>query len=185
MVSKINKYTSKNSGFTLIELLVSMVVSAILLTTVLSSFWALLQTNDRNKNFSQLQQETSFAMARIADKIKNYSIDYDAYTSPGVCQGMTINDTLKVLCLNSNTFELDSSQETLKMNGQPLFSKSFKVEKSLFQISPAKNPYYRDNIGKKEVQLQPKVTIILKVSSIKYPNMVLNIQTTISSRQYK
>ncbi len=170
----------KHSAFTLVELLVSMVISALLLTTVLGSFWILMQTNQQNEESGRLQQQANFALLRISDKIKNYSIDYQKAET--IIPALDLGSPQTQLYINGG-FEFKKHGENLTMNGQPLFSPSFRVKNALFWVSPKKDPF--TNIDIKDFQLQPKVTMVLQVESKKFPNIALDIQTTISSRKYQ
>ncbi len=175
----------KNKAFTLIEVLVSIVISALLLTIVLGSFWLLIKINKKNEISGELQREISFAMIRISDKIKSNSIDYQAYTSDSssICQNASLSSgTQNRLCLQ-NKYKFQQKNTNLFMNDQPLFSNDFEVDFVDFIVSPAEDPF--SDISKIGIQLQPKVTIKLKVKSKKYEDLFLEIQSTISSRKYQ
>ena len=175
----------KNKAFTLVEVVVSMVISALLLTIVLGSFWLLIKINKKNEIAGELQRQTSFAIMRISDKIKNNSIDYKAYAhnSAGICQNLSlVSGTQNRLCLQ-NSYEFKQEGVNLLMNGQPLFSDDFKLDFVHFFVSPPEDPF--SDISKIEIQLQPKVTISLKVKSKKYEDIFLEVQSTISSRKYQ
>lgn len=177
----------KHSAFTLVELLVSMVISALLLTAVLGSFWVLMQTNQKNEISGRLQQQTNFALLRISDKIKNHSIDYEKAKNMTPLP-LDLGTPQKQLLLNGN-FEFKKTPDNLTMNGQPLFSNEFKVTETFFWVSPSKDPLdltqFTTPLEQKKSQLQPKVTIVLQVESKRFPNISLDIQTTISSRKYQ
>ncbi len=175
----------KNKAFTLIEVVVSMVVSALLLTLVLGSFWLLIQINQKNEIAGELQKQTSFAMIRMSDKIKNHSIDYRAYQhdSETICQNLALTSgTQNRLCLQ-NGYKFKQKNSNLFMNNHQLFSDDFEVEYVYFFVSPAEDPF--SDITNFSIQIQPKVTIKLKVKSKKYDNIFLEIGSTISSRKYQ
>ncbi len=175
----------KNKAFTLVEVVVSMVISTLLLTIVLGSFWLLIKINRKNEIAGELQRQTSFAMMRISDKIKNNSIDYQAYSynSSSICQNLSlVSGTQNRLCLQ-NGYEFKQKKKKLFMNGQPLLGDDFEVDYIDFFVSPSVDPF--SDISKIDIQLQPKVTIKLRVKSKKYEDIFLEVQSTISSRKYQ
>lgn len=177
--------TYKHSAFTLVEVIVSILISALLLTLVLGSFWLLIKINQQNEIAGRLQKQTTFAMLRMSDKIKQYSIDYEAYTSAanGLCKNLSLDSgTQQKLCLGAN-HEFKKEGDTLLMDTHPLFSDEFIVDSVNFFVSPSADPF--SDISEKSIQLQPKVTIALKVHSKKYENILLEVQSTISSRKYQ
>ncbi len=199
---KLSSPRVKARGFTLIELLVAMVVTALMLTLVMASYWTFLQTQQRMAMSRELQSEVRFALNRFADKVRASRIDYDAYSS-GNCASLTAAGSSK-LCLAAPNGEYyffehkdlnsDGDKNALVMglgtsNGnsladsaQPLISPNkFNITKLNFAFSPADNPNSFAN-----PQMQPKVTLFLTVSPTNetYQDLVIENQTTISSRQY-
>ena len=169
------------AGFTLIEVLVSMVISVFLLTLVMGGFAALIQTNQRNNVFRDLQKQSNFALVRLADNMRNGSVDYQAYETGGDCQNLDLGSPLERVCLGDETL-LEYRDENLWLDGQPLFSDVFHVEKGLFTVLPALDPF--SNIGTRSAQLQPKVHFYGVVTSRQFPKISIPLQTTISSRSY-
>lgn len=192
----------KTNGFTLIELLVAMVITALMLTLVMASYWTFLKTQQRMTISRELQSEVRFALNRLADKVRASRIDYDAYNT-GNCASLLSAGSSK-LCLVSPTGEYfffehkDSNSNGVKNalymgrstsngnaladNAQPLISPDkFNITKLNFAFSPADNP---DSFANE--QMQPKVTLFLSVSptNSNYQDLVIENQTTISSRQY-
>lgn len=174
---------TKNAGFSLIELLVSIVISGLVLSTVMAGYWTLVQAHHTTEIKRNMTQETTFALTRIADRVRTYSVDYEAYNSlpsPGTCATVSFSGS-EILCLGqNNVFEKTGTQ--LLMNTQPLISPQFEVTMLNFQISPGQDPF--QNISNKTAQLQPKVTILLETRSVKDPSLSFLLQTTISSRKY-
>ncbi|MCF7917425.1 type II secretion system GspH family protein [Candidatus Gracilibacteria bacterium] len=182
----------KRNGFSLIELLVAIVIAGIVLSAVMGSYFSLLQASQRADAARQLQKELNFAVIRMADKIRSFSIHYQAYDDSSTNPGSS--ETLFTRGVGSDEihkFERTAFQwqgkdfYTLSMDGAPLFSKIFNVEAVFFKISPLLDPSAPENLGKKEAQLQPKATIFLKAVSLQYPEINISIQTTISSRKYE
>jgi len=203
---KLKKIQTKPSGFTLIELLVAMVITGIMLTLVLASYWTFLQTQQKMAMSRELQSEIRFALNRFADKVRSTSIDYEAYVAiPAGQNCASVNaGGSKQLCLidpNGTYYyfehaDLDSdtvaesfimgsdpaSFADAKSNAQPLLSpKKFNVTSLNFSFSPADNPQILAND-----QMQPKVTVYIEVSPQNgaYQDLAIASQTTISSRQY-
>lgn len=179
-------------GFSLIEILVAIVIAGIVLSGVLGSYFSLLQASQRSDIARQLQKEMNFAVIRMADKIRSYSIDYKAYEDENV-------DVRQSQSLFTKSSESDSfhrfqredfstnqrSFSTLGMDGAPLFSSIFEVEEMNFSVTPNADPANPENLGDKSVQLQPKATLFLRVRSFRYPDISFTLQTTISSRRYE
>lgn len=176
---KINQKRTTNHGFTLIEILVSMVIMAMVFSGALYGFWKILEANARIDLSRQLQKEMHFAMIRMADKIRDYSIDYDAYVSGSgkPCENQDVNSPLSLCVKNDYAFTMED--DVLKMNNAPLLSDKFITETLNFSITPNTDP---SNIA--NPQFQPKVTIFLKAESKFLPDVSIPLQATISSRIY-
>jgi len=181
----------KNSGFTLIEVLVATVISAGMLTLVMTSFWTLWQTYRTADLMREMQHEATFAMTRIADKVRAEGLDYSAYNNPTQCQP-NINH---LLCVGSNTFfRFDPAEAMLFMgnytNQNPLFSADkFLILDLRFAHYPLNAPT-RTDLG---TQFQPQVVVRFSIVSRRdiwgreidpADSFSLDLQTTISSRQY-
>ncbi|MDH3325075.1 MAG: type II secretion system GspH family protein [Candidatus Peregrinibacteria bacterium] len=170
----------KVEGISLIEVLVSIVISGIVFSAVMVSYFSLIQTQKKADLMRQLQKEVHFAIIRIADKIRANSIDYSAY-SEGSCSAVDLRSSLKLCIGDGNVFELNGDR--LLMNEAPLISQKFSINKLFFYSSPTSNP--AENKGDPSIQFQPKVTIYLEVESQLDPSIKMEVQTTISSRNYK
>ena len=97
------KNVIKSKAFTLIEVLVAVVITGMVLSSVLLGYWQMVKVNHTINLSRQLQKEVHFAMVRMADKIRDYSIDYNAYTNPtGSCGEQTITSPSKLCIGNSN-----------------------------------------------------------------------------------
>lgn len=178
----------KHQGFTLIELLVAMVITGIMLTLVMASYWTFLQTQQKMAISREIQSEVRFALNRFADKVRSSRINYPEYVGTGDCTA-NINQTLCLISPDGTThfFIYDSATQTLNLgndasDAQALFSpQKFKVSSTHFDFSPKDDP--KDLIN---LQMQPKVTVFLRVASSdsRYPDLEIESQTTISSRQY-
>ncbi len=179
----------RHKGFTLLEVLVATVISVTMLTLVMGSFWTLWQLYREADLMREMQHEATFAMTRIADKVRSNGVDYDGYLDPNRCQG----DINKTLCLGENWF-LKAEDENLKMtnNGtlEPLFSANkFALDYLHFSVFPANKP----NPTTLENGFQPQVTVHMELRSLRdslgreaepADALKFTIQTTISSRKY-
>jgi len=182
---------NKHAGFTLIEVLVATVISAGMLTLVMTSFWTLWQTYRTADLMREMQHESTFAMARIADKIRAEGLDYSAYNSPTQCAP----NQNRLLCVGSGTFfRFDAAEKMLFMGNydvqNPLFSASkFIITGLQFDRYPTNEPTRTDI----RTQFQPQVGVRFKIASRRdiwgreidpSEGFSLDLQTTISSRQY-
>lgn len=194
---KLQAKNTKVSGFTLIELLVSIVITGMMLTLVLASYWTFLQTQQKMAISRELQSEVRFVFNRFADKVRSSTIDYAEYVPGGECE---ITGTR--LCLIDSAgigifFYYDSANTILNLGIRPAYNagdpvpvieyepvispNKFTVTGLNFDFSPTDNPAILAND-----QLQPKTTFYLEVSPRdgRYQDLVIESQTTISSRQY-
>ena len=181
----------KNTGFTLIEVLVATVISVSMLTLVMGSFWTLWQTYRTADLLREMQHEATFAMTRIADKVRDRGIDYGAYGQPDKC--MNHND--QFCAKGDHFFTYDEIADTLEMGNyttqEPLFSHDkFAVTLLRFDKFPGTEPTRSSGFLN---QFQPQVSIHLQLTSKKdvwgraadpATALKLNLQTTISSRDY-
>ena len=172
-----NLKAKKIAGATLIELLVSIVVAGLVLSAVLASYASIVRAHQKNTIFRQMQLQSSFALTRIADKVRADSINYSEF----VVDSADLTSSQEKLFAGDSVFQL--VDENILMNNQPLFSETINVENLLFQITPAIDPF--ENLAEISAQLQPKVTIMLQIRSRIDPDLNLNVQTTISSRKYQ
>lgn len=185
----------KNKGFTLVELVVTMVILGLVFSGVMGAYYMLLQTRDRVDLEREMQKEVSFAITRMTDKIRAESVDYQAYESGGRCQSTYLQGAQKI-CLGDHWylfFDGASSQlfiENSVGQRQGLFSHKFLVTSAEFYTTPEKDPYDPAHIAISDYQLHPKTQIYLEVASVRKnknntdPLIKMDIQTTVSSRQY-
>lgn len=187
----------KNKGFTIIELLVTMVILGLVLSGAMGAYYVLLKARDRVEIEREMQQEVTFAMTRVADKIRAHSVDYNQYLDlTGECYNTSLQGGNEI-CLGENRLiKFDTGQNNILFgthtNTQPLFStKKFNVSKLIFYTTPQKNPYAPSNLSDATLQLQPKVQVYLEIESKRTepdgttPLVKMNIQSTLSSRQYQ
>ena len=154
----------KKKAFSLIELLVAITIGGIILTVVMGNYIAMVQTTLRLDLARQLQKEANFAVIRMADRVRNYSVDL----------GSSEKEEL-VIRNDKGRFEFLKTQKKLEMDGQSLFSSNIVVDEVIFGYSGSVNP----------AKLQPWVSIYLKISSKKHPEIGNWVKTTISSRIFE
>ena len=136
----------------------------------------------------ELQSEVRFALTRVADKVRSSGINYPEYQGVGHCSS-NINQQLCLLSPQGQTHFLHYDPALLTLNlgtdpstTQPLLSpRRFTVHNVHLSVSPADDPTLLTNR-----QGQPKVTVFIKASPTdpRYQDLVIETQTTISSRQY-
>lgn len=187
----------KKDGFTLVEIVVAFLVMAIVMTAVLQSLGVFISTTQRLSLVRETQREVSFALTRIGDKIRNESVDYNAYKLGGKCAllaagGITISGTKSEICLG-NDFRLEfdntvDSENIFLWNGDqkgPLFSRFVIVENATFTISPTQDPGIIESLGLSEFQRQPLVDVEFTVKSRRDPSISFDLSTSYSARVYK
>lgn len=160
-------------GVTLFELIVSITISGFVLTGVMMSYVSLTKAAQKIDISRQLQREINFAMARISDRVRGYSVDYEN----NICEYEENHDDLCIT--GGDTFQFDFKNNQLNMNGEPLFSKLFSVNKVAFSVTPSEPS---------ALSAQPCVQVYLKVGlaeGVKINMQDFEIQTTLSSRLYQ
>lgn len=177
----------KKKGFTLIELIVSFVVMAILLSAVMQSLQSFIQASRKLSVVRETQKDLSFALLRMGDKIRNNTIDYQAYEIGGTCNGVAKTNGEK-LCLESGWI-LEKTGDTLLLKKQPnqeapLFPKNIEIVQALFTLSPLEDPEDPTNWGDSDIQRQPRVDVRLKIQSLRDAAVNFEIDTSFSSRVY-
>ena len=165
-----------------------------MLTLATSSYWLFLKTNMKTEVSRDLQQEMRFALTRITDRMRAYSIDYEEYSdiSPKACSGYA---NAKACFTGGSILRYDADPDAdestedgmLYLEDQPLFSpKKINVTAFYTDFSPRINPYKPENMGNLDIQIQPKATFFIEAQAKdkRFKNIKLQLQTTISSRKY-
>lgn len=191
----------KQAGFTLLELLIVMVIMGFVSMMIARSYVHITSVMERNQQMRLLQQSSNFVLARLADMIRAYSIDYTAYAAASTsrCQGQTLAGT-QSLCLTNGDIiwgqqfdALSDAEGFLRydrviddMSGDFLTAELLPlgviVERLEFRVSPDENPYATTEVFKKT---HPKVTVLLTLRHQQDSSLVLSLQTTLSSRRYQ
>ncbi|HEY5713759.1 MAG TPA: prepilin-type N-terminal cleavage/methylation domain-containing protein [Candidatus Gracilibacteria bacterium] len=71
------------------------------------------------------------------------------------------------------------------MDGRPLFSRKVQLTDgapNYLKVRPQNDP--TTNLGDADMQIQPRVEIFLTVEDVEFPELKLNVKTTVSSRRY-
>jgi|GEM_PF-4835323 len=110
----------KPKGFTLIELLVAMVITGIMLTLVMGSYWTFLQTQQKMTVSREIQSEVRFALSRITDKVRSGRINYSQYSGSGDCT-TNINHNLCLIDTSGNPYFLayNATEKNISMGSDP------------------------------------------------------------------
>lgn len=200
-MTKVQKKITPHAGFTLMEMLISISVFMLFIGLVASSYISLVKANNTANDMQKLYRETRNVFDTFAAEIRNGAIDYscvnpDTNMDVYCTENQNIGDK-KVLGVLSK----DGGKRSLfkEKNGKILFQKQTRdpsglswvytsdwqaltaeksrVEKLKFFISPLKNPYSAENAEDDSLQIQPSVTILLKINGYVF-------RTTYSSRTY-
>lgn len=169
----------KKRGFTLLELMVAITISGVIMTAIMSSYASLIRTKQKVDQHRQIQAQATLALSRIADKVRDYGIDYDAHdpTDPNTLfVGTDVNGEDVVFTFTETDEGQFTLQQTTGGRVSPLFSRGVTATGS-FTVSP-------DAIGRPALY-QPKVHVQLAVSSAKDETIKMDLQTTLSSRRYR
>lgn len=160
---------TKTPAFSLIELLVAITIGSIILTLVMMSYASMVQTNIRLDESRKLQKQANFAVMRMADRIRNFSV----VLPDAQADGLVSDETRLVIGKERGVFEFGEISENIRMDGQQLFSDNVIVEEINFKYS------------KSERKIQPWVQIYLKIRSRKNEEITNWVRTTISSRIFQ
>lgn len=160
------------AGFTLIELLVAVTISGIILSGVMSSYAGFIRTKQQIDLHRQLQTQTSIAMSRIADKVRDYGIDYASDTKVRSENILPVGQGVQ--------FVIEDEQLIMSQNGvhARMFGEAITV-RGTFEITPGPEQF------DERLRLnQPKVHVQIQMTHKQDPSVTLELQTTLSSRRY-
>jgi prepilin-type N-terminal cleavage/methylation domain-containing protein len=199
----------KNKGFTLVEILVAIAVFA-MLSTIFTMIYVIISQNQHRAKASQLLLNNSlYALEIIAQDLKNNEIDYN-FILPD-------NDPARPDCSSLNCMVFKRMDGSLAIYSNPdwanneLFYGVYTCDPypdvcvveniNLVQIlSPSLNhvkvdyvhffvePVTADPYSSQTVNINPKITIVLKTSydsQVESEQVSYTLQTTVSSRIYK
>ncbi|MEK7649260.1 MAG: type II secretion system protein [Patescibacteria group bacterium] len=202
-------------GFTFMEMIVVVTIFSILMMATSDIFMRAQRTQRKTAALQRLQDDTRFLTQKITSELQAGSIDYAnaLYTNAQSCDvaapsaitpvdGNAVlvlrrfdgsrlyvkkDDTAGVCVDETSTPCLAMSDDNATWSSAS--SKGVKVESLTFYISPDKDPFtFCDASATYLRDTQPRVTIALRASATvtgsKEP-VVLSVQTTISSREYK
>ena len=176
---------SQKPAFSLIEIIITITISGIVFSSVLANFFIYIKQQNKIQVIREVNADTHFPLLRMSDKIRSFAIDY-AKHKIGKDRCPTIS-SFKVdrICLEKDyQFFLEDRVVQMKKGSKtsPLTSKNIIVDKLLFFVTPAENPFTKTT--QRQNRLQPKVTIFISARSVRLPEITQTMQTTISSRIY-
>ncbi|MBI5412722.1 prepilin-type N-terminal cleavage/methylation domain-containing protein [Candidatus Peregrinibacteria bacterium] len=199
MIKTHNKSQVQNAGFTLVELLISISVFMIFLAIAGSSYVTLVSANKSANATQKNYTEVRFVFDELARAVRGGAIDYSCVDGENPCLDnlnlttQTVFGALSSDGLARTLFKFDAAKHAVLVlhqtraasqlsiwsagTFQPLTSENLKVEDLSFFVSPPKDPYASENAGYDKLQLQPAVTISMKVAGTAF-------RTTYSSRFY-
>lgn len=154
----------RNAGLSLVELVVAIAIGGVVLATVMGSYLSLAKMKQNLDITRQIQREVNFAVMRISDRVRAYSVNYDHNDFSPIDSSF--------LPLGDDEFKYDEDDGQLTMNGAPLFSPIIEVRDLRFEVSP-------DALSSR---VQARVKIEILVGSRVKPELSVPLRTTISSR---
>lgn len=184
----------KNKGFTLMEMVVATALFLIATSISLGIFLSSLKANSSINARHEVENEIRYIMELVSKEIRLSTIYYDYYEE---VYEDGVENPVPILALEDNFgnivyFSLNADlsspgiiQMMLEDNGSwiDLNSEDVFVDSLDFYLSPPYNPFVQDL--SEEIK-QPMITLNLKAHYSKGDNNgTINIQTSISSRQYK
>lgn len=198
-MTKVQKKITPHAGFTLMEMLISISVFMLFIGLVASSYISLVKANNTANDMQKLYRETRNVFDTFAAEIRNGAIDYscvnpdtDVYcienqnAGDKKVLGVLNKDGGKRSLFKEKNGKILFQEQTRDPSGlswiytadwQSLTSEKSKIEELKFFISPLKNPYDAANAEDDSLQIQPSVTILLKINGYIF-------RTTYSSRTY-
>lgn len=196
-------------GFTLAELVVVIGVFSLILVATSDIFMRSQKIQRRTAALERLQDDARYIMNKIASEIRAGAIDYGYYykiiTPPpdlasSIEELAIINFDGKKLRFKKGDApcpDVTVSAPCILMTDQgdisspswgSATSKTVRVEKLTFMISPSKDPFTPNEDGSYEADEQPRVTIILALAAAvrgQQEPARTTLQTTVSTRPYK
>lgn len=180
-----------NSGFSLIELLVGLAISCIVLVAAYSFVLAGINSYDRTRKTTDIQQETQFIENIVVDAVENGSKSASSITDNTSTTGLLEFDTgYQILFYNSNTKELalyehvgDTPGTNIKQHLVSENVEEFKVSyiNTDFETD-ASNEYVTDAAGDKVYVEKTTMQTNLVEVDVK---VVMNGKSDSSAKQYK
>lgn len=182
-------------GFTYIELIVAVSIFSIIAVVIGSVFVLFSKAQAQTIIKEKLLSDGRHMLEIITKTIRNSKIDFNSYQTPisNPVQDLFLSDEKnKITHFNvSNQNCPTGITKCLKLQneyGNNLVSGyEINIENLDFYIQPKVDPFKISENGEYLSNIQPQVTIILQISSktnLSQEPILLNLQTTISSKKY-
>lgn len=181
MIGKADK-----KGFTLIEILMATAIFLVIFVIILDLTVLFTRHPEQIIRQKKLENEMSYTMDFIAQKIRMNKIDYSAYDVPLTSP----SDALNLVDKNGykSSFSL-TAQGILNYSYNPVHSNEIVIDSARYYIDPVLDPYC-DTFATGAYQAcgsnsQPLVTINISAHHKDDPSLTQVLQTTILSRVYE
>jgi len=214
MTQKCAGMTSRNrKGFTLAEILVAMAIFGVFITVMMGSYISLVKAQRDADDYRVMYSEARRIFDQITTSVKNNSVLYSTRNPVNAIKnfygdqdehyyeqpkseltliskdGRTVykfqKDVNSNLQIETAGFKEDGSMDFDLCAVSNLNSEKIEIDSFQIYISPSGDPYDEDNITKKYVQFQPRITIFVNFKREgRAGTYYLPMQTTVSSRFY-
>lgn len=173
---------AKNSGFTLVEVLVAMGIFAVVMSAAVGIFVSGSSSQKKIFEFNVTQGEAGYLMETISRELRMAVAISDGTdgnpdqrnNGDSSIEFMNYNEDLTRYCRSNVNGDCtdDDSGDYFSRNGEVISSPDVKIEYLRFYVS--------DNFN----QIQPIVTVVLKVKSTSQHGTELVLQNSVSMRSY-
>ena len=200
------KIIKNKEGFTLIEMLVAMAIFVMFMTVLINTYTYIVRQQQATNEKRALYVEARKVFDALGNELRDGMVDYlaDKDSVPD-CKVPSASGSSKseVLCLVSKD---DSTRRRISVEGERvkiesrfrdsvsgvfgsdkeafLHSEEVKVKTLDFYIYPLIDPYDLEHATYDTAQFQPMVTVYAEFYLEEFPDDLLKLQTTISSRIY-
>ncbi len=183
----------QQKGFTLIEMLIAMTIFVTFTGILINSYTDIIRSQRDANSFRLVYSEGRRIFDTFVDEVRNGVIYYsdDMFLNNAVEELTLVSkDGSRVSKFEKNGDNIDFSESIacgVKHSSYALNSEDIRVSELSFYITPAFDPYTKDNVRFDALQFQPKVTIYAKFERDRGDNKApytFDLQTTVSSRFY-
>jgi len=189
-------WLKSKKGFTLSEMMVVMVVFSLLSVALSGIFVQFFNVEKRGYADQKLSSDMRFTLEMIAREVRMGNIDYrlTGYyggTVPVPTDTLALLDTSEAQTLfglaGTDCETTNDCYVFVRRNGTDyrITPEELAVNKLIFYISPTADPFTLQAAGTYLANEQPHVVILLEEKDIKTGDIVLKMQTSVSSKIYK
>ena len=168
------KFNLDKNGFTLFETLVAVAMVALIITTVIGIFLSTVSGGQRVTQLKTVEDNARYSMETISREIRMALTIYE--DEEDKC-----DDELDFINSNgeSQRYSLSGGQLIKTVTGvsEEITSQKVKVSELVFCVND-----FIDDDG--DLQLQPRINILMTIESVKDPLVKISLQTTVSLRAY-